>query len=172
MSKDNRSKRIVYIFHCLINTNTMAQGVGTANRFPSLTTPVLELLIKSNVGIVQLPCPEKDVLGLVRDKRFRDDMPQEVIKSYIKKLVDSICKEIEEYKKNGFKILAIIGKQGSPICGVKKCWVSEGNLSSEPGFFMEELMKQLKIKGIDVPFTDFEKDEESLSIEAIRKLLQ
>ena len=149
----------------------MAQGLGTVRRFPSTMTPVIKLLLESNVGIVQMPCPEKEILGLIRAPRNKDEMPKEIMNYHAAQLAKSICTEIEDYIKNQFKIVAIIGKRGSPVCGVRECWTSKDTLSQEPGFLMKALMNRLEERDIVIPFIDFEKDDELISIKAIQKLL-
>lgn len=168
---DNRSKRIVYLSHCLINSNTMAQGLGHVKMFPSLVNPLMELLQKLEVGIVQLPCPEKKILGLVRQPRNKDEFPTEETIKYVDEIVNTVCKEIIEYQDNGFKVIAIVGKRGSPVCAVKECWVSAGVLEPIPGFLMESFKRELRKNNLDVALLDFEKDEVTKSLLEIENVI-
>lgn len=167
---DTRSKRIVYVSHCLLNSNTAAQGLGFVKEYPSLVPSLIKTLCDLNVGIVQLPCPEKVVLGLVREPRDKDKFPQVEIKKEVKKVAVAVCEEIENYIKNGFEVLAIIGKRGSAVCAVKECWV-RGALVKEHGFLIQALQDELKRRKVSIPFVDFERDEEAQCVDEIKQLL-
>jgi predicted secreted protein len=169
---DNRSKRVVFLSHCILNTNTMAQNLGIFKKYPSSVVPVINLLLKNNVGIVQMPCPEKVVLGLVRNQKTKNEMPEEELRKECRLVVKNVCNEIEDYLNNNFEVLCIIGKRGSPVCAVKECWVSKGNLVQTMGFLMDEINRELKVRNLDIPLIDYDKDFEHECLEEIESHLQ
>ena len=63
MFSDERSRRVVFVSHCILNSNTRADGHAGV---PGVNQRVLELLLRMKVGVVQMPCPEMLCLGLDR----------------------------------------------------------------------------------------------------------
>ena len=54
--RDERSRRVVLVAHCLLNENTRYAG-GAAR--PGAVAEVVNELIAAGYGIHQLPCPER-----------------------------------------------------------------------------------------------------------------
>ena len=52
---DVRSKKVVFVAYCLLDQNARAKGIA---KYSGPVYEVLETLIKKEVGIVQMPCPE------------------------------------------------------------------------------------------------------------------
>lgn len=63
MFTDGRSKKVVFIAHCLLNQNAISDGTAI---YPATFKDVIELFVNEEVGIVQLPCPELSCLGIDR----------------------------------------------------------------------------------------------------------
>ena len=63
MFTDKRSKKVIFVAHCVLNQNAISDGTAL---YPSAHTDIIQKLLKSQVGIVQLPCPELLCLGLDR----------------------------------------------------------------------------------------------------------
>jgi len=64
MFNDCRSKKIVFIAHCILNQNSISDGTAVT---PACCKEVIELLISSDIGIIQMPCPELMYLELDRN---------------------------------------------------------------------------------------------------------
>ena len=56
--RDERSGRVVFLSHCLLNGNVRYLGGATR---PGGVDEVVAPLQRGGVGIVQLPCPEQRV---------------------------------------------------------------------------------------------------------------
>ena len=63
MFEDGRSKKVVFIAHCLLNQNAISDG--TAVR-PAAFEQLAYALLERAIGIVQMQCPELCCLGLDR----------------------------------------------------------------------------------------------------------
>ena len=63
MFTDARSKRVIFVAHCLLNQNSISDGTAD---YPGANEEILQILLKAKVGIVQMPCPELCCLGLDR----------------------------------------------------------------------------------------------------------
>ncbi|UCD20781.1 MAG: DUF523 domain-containing protein [archaeon] len=151
--KDKRSRKIAFLAHCLINQNSKVQGVAN---FPAMIDPLINLLKKHKIGIIQIPCPEQAELGIGRP--LGDDTKQRYdTLSYRKtcsKISDDLIKKIKDYQKNNYKITFILGVNGSPSCGVDVTPVRKGSisvLSKEKGVFFEILIKKLGKNKIKIP---------------------
>jgi predicted secreted protein len=150
--KDGRSLKIILVAHCVLNQN--ARHVDCAD-FPAMMKPLLAALQAQEIGIVQLPCPEMMVLGLGRD---RDVPPLETIRdaleltesaARLQPFLDQIVYIIKEYRWQGFQILGILGKNGSPACGVETTSLNTGPAPGE-GIFIRLLRKRLEKEGLQI----------------------
>ena len=57
---DQRSGKVVFLSHCLLNQNTRdLGGAGRRGNVAEIVQPCLE----QGIGIVQLPCPEEHAWG-------------------------------------------------------------------------------------------------------------
>jgi hypothetical protein len=62
---DRRSRRLILAIDCILNQNARDRGAAT---FAALNAEVLRLCQANEVGILQIPCPEMQFLGLVRTR--------------------------------------------------------------------------------------------------------
>ncbi len=63
MFTDARSRKIIFVAHCVLNQNAK---IDRCARYPGAMPELAAFLLQSGVGIVQLPCPELLALGLDR----------------------------------------------------------------------------------------------------------
>ncbi|MGE5484326.1 MAG: hypothetical protein ACM3X4_04860 [Ignavibacteriales bacterium] len=54
MFDDARGKNLVLIAHCVLNQNSISDGTAD---YPGANGEVVNLLVRSQVGILQMPCP-------------------------------------------------------------------------------------------------------------------
>lgn len=121
--KDNRSMKIVFVSHCLINCNNKFPGyadvLGAYNDF---IIPILQ----AGIGIFQMPCPEVLGWGGIGRKRIefdldRNNLDQDWIKDYPKmcaKWAQWTADQYQDYVDNGYEVLGIIHTGDSPTCGL------------------------------------------------------
>ena len=57
---DERTRRVVFVSHCLLNENTRYAGGATR---PGAVAEIIGELIAAGYGIHQLPCPERLAWG-------------------------------------------------------------------------------------------------------------
>lgn len=131
---DKRSKKVVFLSHCLLNENTRYLGGACRG---GCVREVVEPLIRENVGIVQMPCPEQQAWGGVLKHlllaiygakaklllyRFRWLVLPLFIwytKCRYRRMARAIARQVDDYIRSGFSVLAIVGVDGSPSCGVR-----------------------------------------------------
>ena len=131
--KDQRSKKVIFLAHCILNENTRYPGgafrEGTVDE-------IIDELQKKGVGIVQIKCPEQQAWGGVlkedllrafgsrntKTYKFRKILLPFFIwntKRIYRQLAREVVREVKDYLDSGFEVLGIVGVAGSPSCGVK-----------------------------------------------------
>ena len=153
---DARKRKVVFLAHCFLNINTrFPQGCA----FAGANVPVINTLLKHDLGIIQMPCPEFLCMGL--EKELYGDIPGHELRECFRNIAAGVVDQIEAYLKLGYEIVGVIGMNPSPSCGV---YVSKGkgtmlgldrdtSEKEESGVFIEELMTLAVQRGIvDLPF--------------------
>jgi predicted secreted protein len=161
--RDERSKKIALVCHCVLNQNAKIEGIA---RYPGTFRPVVERLLAADVGIYQLPCPEMTFFGISRWSAVKDQYNSPFFRNHAQNLADRVVDELVDYERRGYRVLCVIGMNGSPACGVDltpqaadEPWggripgVPARRLVSDKGTFMEVLSDILDRRGLGrIPF--------------------
>lgn len=160
MFTDIRSKRVIFVAHCVLNQNSISDGTAD---YPSTNTDVVRILINEQVGIVQMPCPELCCLGLdrgnilgaqspvvIENTRIRKEMQKSPATEQLAVLVNQVVLQITEYHKHGFEILGIIGINRSPCCGVDTTSDNDNEINGQ-GVFIKAIKEALTKKNLLIP---------------------
>jgi predicted secreted protein len=132
--KDERSKKVVFVAHCILNENT--RYLGGAFR-KGCIDEIVDEIQKQGVGMVQMKCPEQKAWGGLLKKYMWQPMGSSNTILYklkgvflpffiwntrriYQKIAKEIVTEIKDYLESGFEVLGIIGIAGSPSCGVTR----------------------------------------------------
>lgn len=179
MFTDGRSKKVVFIAHCLLNQNAISDGTAV---YPAAFQDVIKAFLSADIGIVQMPCPELCCLGLDRgnihgahspvvreNTRIRNEMIKPGTYSRLLGLVDSVMQQIAEYRKYGFEIVGILGANRSPNCGVDTTSDRNREIAGK-GIFMEELSRRLKQEELHIPMLGIKGTDDVMG--KVRSLLQ
>jgi uncharacterized protein YbbK (DUF523 family) len=121
-------------------------------------------LVASELGIVQMPCPELACLGLDRqadprldatieseDTRVAARMNEAPAREVCERLAAEVAQQVGEYTRHGFEVVGILGINGSPTCGLETNW-RDGAEPAGPGVFILALMGRLEAEGLAIPF--------------------
>ena len=172
MFEDCRSRRVIFLAHCLLNQNSISDGTAV---YPAAFKDVLRLLMEAEVGVVQLPCPELCCLGLDRgdekgaerpvtaeNTRIRRELQRGEPARRLEALVGYAMYQIEEYRRHGFEILGIVGVNRSPSCGAE---TTSDNDAEVPGMglFMGRLAERLSEAGVSVPMLGLKATDDAAS---------
>lgn len=181
MFNDKRSKKVVFVSHCILNQNSISDGTAD---FLGTYEEVVKKLIEAKVGIIQMPCPELMCLGLdrgdskgverpvvVENTRIRKELLTSSSKAKIEILIESTVMQIEEYSKNGFEIMGVIGINRSPSCGVNTTSENNKEVIGE-GVFIKELKNKMDDKGIVVKMIGVKSSQIDEAISSIHNLLE
>lgn len=159
----DRSKRVIFTSHCILNQNTVVQPLARAK---GAYRQVIETIMDAGIGIHQMPCPEYRYLGLSREPRSKEEYDTQKFRILCRDISKDIIKVMQEYIDNNYEIIGIIGINESPTCSI----------SGNRGILMEELLGSCKTEGfnintieVSVDYTD-SKDNVG-EIEKLRKFL-
>jgi len=180
MFTDARSKKLVLVAHCVLNQNSISDGTAD---YPGSIKEVVSLLLQSQCGIVQMPCPELHCLGLdrgdvhgaerpvvVENTRIRDSMRRRPAVRALRVLVRSLVYQIDEYLRHGFTVLGIVGINRSPSCGVNTTSMSNREVEGQ-GIFIEELRKELEKRNVHTEWIGIKAADTEKTLLSIQDLL-
>lgn len=160
---DCRSMKVVFVPHCALNQNAR---VAKCAELPGSVTALFDGLMQREIGVIQLPCPELIVLGLDRGHfHIRSGLDSRPARRWLRRLARQVVYQIGQYQACGVAVLGVLGKNGSPACGVEMTWRDKYGPGS--GAFIEELQAELKAQAIDVPVTGMVDTEPDAALEAV-----
>lgn len=177
-----RSKKIVLIAHCILNINSKVSGLAKTNLEMK---SVFRLLLEKDIGIIQLPCPELTIYGSRRWGHVKEQFATPYYRKHCREIFKPYLEQIIDYQAAGYEIIALIGVEGSPSCGVNKtcsaCWQGEVTdlkpvelasleMIAESGIFIEEIKKILKEKEIKIPLIAIDEEKLGLTKRKIKNL--
>lgn len=130
--RDERSRRVVLVSHCLLNENTRYAGGATR---PGAVVEIVDELIAGGYGIHQLPCPERRAWGgvLKRHSLLLYDSkggPLYAVRGVLlgaftwwtkviyRRLASRVARDVGDYRRAGSTVAGIVGIGASPSCGV------------------------------------------------------
>ena len=200
---DNRGRRIVYVSRCLLNQNVRTGGIAVRK---GAFTEFIDILLDNGVGIEQLPCPECILWGGVSRNNFNEMQPivfnavgkkrYPVIeffaniylwntKNGCKKEAIRVVDRMEDFTREGYEIVGVVGVNDSPTCGVTKTLdlldiaknqealgisfedlkypnlerykhIIQAVQTDGSGFFLGSIMEELKKRNMDIKAIGFE----------------
>lgn len=164
----DRGKKIIIVSNCILNSNAKVEGLS---QYGGVFKELLDILLAKDLGVIQLPCPEVLTFGMRRWGHTKDQFDNLSFRKKCRDILNNTLDEIDAYNKIGYKIVGVIGVDGSPSCGVDltcrsdEWYGSMENFDSldeinesvrmvdESGVFMEEFKSLLKTQlNIDLPF--------------------
>lgn len=156
---DERSKKIVFVAHCVLNQNSVVNGIA---RFPGMIKDIVQVFWQKDIGVIQLPCPELLFGGSQRHRMRRNGYNTQDFLSLCDRLLVDVIAQIENYINDDYKILCITGIARSPSCGVKTTRITVhrknrktfGRTARGKGIFMKCLATELNRRGWDIPLIE------------------
>ncbi len=164
---DKRSKKVMFVAHCILNQNAR---INTCAYTPASIPKIPETLLKRGIGIVQMTCPELGCLGLGRGgpEEIYDQLSTPGGRRYLKELAQGVVYQVKQYRKQGFRVLGVLGIDGSPSCGIDLTYY-DGEKKGK-GAYMEELEGALAAEGLDVPVKGVQDAEPDKAVALIEQL--
>jgi len=174
---DCRSYKVIFLAHCITNMNARMHKCAT---FPAAVKPIVEFCLEHDIGMIQLPCGELMVTGLGRDRDepeqeyLRQALEMPVARTRIRQLAEQVVFQMKEYRFQGFTMLGVLGKNGSPTCGVETTAFPDPEKRFGPGqgVFIQELELLIKEAGLEIPVKGFDDAKPEESVDWIRENLR
>ena len=129
MFADGRSRKVVFLAHCLLNQNAISDGTAV---YPAAFRELVQFFLEHQVGIVQLPCPELCCLGLDRgnrqgaqspvteeNTRIRAAMQAPAPSRMLEDLVESVMHQVLSTTDTRFRIIGVSKCKPPLNCGVR-----------------------------------------------------
>lgn len=131
-------EKVIFVPHCVLNP--------LVNKDSRSTKEMIRLFAESEIGIVQLPCPEIEYNGkLIKQvndcKKFRE---------LCKRLSLKVLKDVKKYLEADYVVLGILGVEFSHTCGVHRIQ-NGGKNTPGRGVFIDELEKEMQKRNFQVP---------------------
>ena len=153
-----RNKKIAIVSHCVFNQNAVVLPLARA----AGPMKCASILMESQCGIYQMPCPEKRMCGMCRPGM--NEAQFSAIRGYHElcaDLVEDVIYDIKDYIVNGYTIVGMIAINGSPTCSI----------SGTRGVMMQHLMRRLEEENILIPYLEIpESGEDEKFLEDVRSL--
>jgi predicted secreted protein len=164
---DERSKKVIFVAHCVLNQNARINKCAYS---PCSIEPVVRCLLERRIGIVQLPCPETELLGLGRvgPVEIYDQLSVPENRRELKEYTRRVVALIRQYRSYGFSVLGVLGIDGSPCCGVDLMWY--GKERPGTGAFMEEVIAAMGQESPPVVVKGIQDAEPEAAIALIEEL--
>ncbi len=129
--EDERSKKVIFVSHCILNENT--RYLGGAFKKGTVHEIVNEIQ-KKGIGIVQVRCPERIAWGGVMKPytwlplKIRNSVLVKISYPFFmwytrmvyKKIAKDVVSEIRDYIDSGFEVIGYVGVSASPTCSIYK----------------------------------------------------
>jgi uncharacterized protein YbbK (DUF523 family) len=129
---DKRSRRVVFVSHCILNENV--RYLGGAGRRAGVDE-VVDGFQAAGAGICQMPCPEQRAWGGVARRwlvpmygaegtlRYRLRHPLTWVflgrtRWVYARLARRVARDAADYARSGFEVAGVVGVGASPSCGV------------------------------------------------------
>ena len=155
--------------HCIMNQATRAKWEGgSVTRTEGAIKEIITPLLEHGVGIIQMECPEQTLYGNPRPPKSRDDYDTPEFKEKCSEIAMRAMQTIG----NSTELIAALGFEGSPSCGVERTTrIIKGSHAESPGegHLIEALRQEMREKGLDAPIIGVGLREGELSL-ALRTL--
>lgn len=142
----------------MLNVHSLEDNLA---EYPGLEEDIVKKALDKGVGFVQLRCPETRLHGIERLPMPKDSYDRPNIRENYKNQAEGEVAQLKEFVRNGAEIVAIIGAEASPSCGIhyvakwktgtpkeERKWPDTVDFVPGRGVFMEELEKLLNEAGI------------------------
>lgn len=137
----DRSKRVIFTSHCILNQNTVVYPLARAQ---GAYSEIIKTIMDKGIGIHQLPCPEYRHLGIERKPLSKSEYDTKEFRDLCKDISQDAVNILKEYLHNDYEIIGLIGINQSPSCSIRDI----------RGILMEELLTLVESEGISLNTID------------------
>jgi predicted secreted protein len=148
-------RKVVFVPHCILNQCVRSNTSDSMKE-------IVKMFADSDVGIVQLPCPEAE-FGQKVDRKF--------YRRYCRKISSNTLRDVKSYLERDFKVIGILGVELSPTCGVYRV-ESGSRVVPGKGILTEELERGMQRDNFQVPIISVNTNNVFSTLEKISLLLK
>ena len=120
-----------------------------------MITPVIDLLSVFDLNVIQMQCPEATFInfetGLHREPKGFKEYDKPEFQKHCDMWARLVGAQAQAFVKNGYRIVIVLGIEGSPSCAVEHQYSRRGPID-KPGIFMSRLRTTLLGVGISPEF--------------------
>ena len=165
-------KNLLIVSHCILNNAAkVEQDEAELAEEYKIREELMQLILKKDVQLLQLPCPEFIMYGSQRWGHVKNQFQHPFYMEQCRKILEPVLLQLQEYAQHveKFHVLGIVSVEGSPNCGYHlTCegeWKGEIGtdekriqdiqkslkMTENPGVYMEELEKELQKRNMEIP---------------------
>lgn len=148
-------KKIIFVSHCILNTasKVVLYNKEEIDSEEALRIKFMNKVIEKGIQVIQLPCPEFNMYGPLRWGHVSNQFDNVFFRKQCREMLTPIIDQMKEYVNNPnfFKVLGIVGIDGSPSCGVDYTCVGDYYGSFESRQNLKETLdtgKMVNKKGV------------------------
>lgn len=165
----NRSKKYVFVPFCLLAQGFQAQGIVKYEHQASIK-PILDLLIKENINIIQMPCTEYlDGKALVRKPQGISKYDTKEFNNHCQKKADEVIRMVKTIIQSGYEVVAILGIEQSPSCCVNYIYTNKGMVNTK-GLFISKVYEG--VKEYHIPFVGINRKYVRKSVKILEEIIK
>ena len=159
--EDARSKKVVFVSSCLLNTNNKVKELA---RYGGFCSEFIDVLAEYDVGIQQIDCPETLYLGIDRWYHTKNLYDNVGFRRFCRQIAEHNVDYMESYAKARYDTVAFLVCNGSPSCGYDltshdEDWGGNPNVPHEygdalvpgMGVLIEEIHAAIERRGLKLP---------------------
>ena len=165
-------KNLLIVSHCILNNAAkVEQDEAELAEEYKIREELMQLILKKDVQLLQLPCPEFIMYGSQRWGHVKNQFQHPFYMEQCRKILEPVLLQLQEYAQHveKFHVLGIVSVEGSPNCGYHlTCegeWKGEIGtdekriqdiqkslkMTENPGVYMEVLEKELQKRNMEIP---------------------
>jgi predicted secreted protein len=165
-------RRILLVSHCILNPHSKAVGLFGEERVKASRRVVEALMRDLETGVIQLPCPELLYKGLSREPASREAYDNPEFRRICREIGDQAAKTAVKYEQEGVRVVAYLGVEGSPSCGVEWTHFIDDKPEKGKGVFTETLCEAMGNAGVEISLLGLPEKEKYGSLEELLKRLE
>jgi predicted secreted protein len=165
-------RRILLVSHCMLNPYSKAVGLLREEKVEASRRIISALLEDFETGVIQLPCPELLYKGLDRGPASRESYDNPEFRNICREIANQTVETVEKYERAGIRIVAYLGVEGSPSCGVEWTHFKIGKPEKGRGVFTETLYEAMEKAGVKIILLGLPEDEKYGRLEELLRKLE
>jgi len=165
-------RRILLVSHCILNPYSKAVGLLQEERVKASRRVVETILKDFETGVIQLPCPELLYKGLGRKPASREAYDNPEFRRICREIGEQAAEIAVKYTQEGVRVVAYLGVEGSPSCGVEWTHFTGDKPEKGKGVFTETLLEAMGNAGVEISPLGLPEKEKYGSLEELLKRLE